>query len=141
MSLYEVLGVSPTASGAQVTAAYRRLLRRYHPDTAEPTLRDSDARSERAAGETLQSVIDAYEVLHDPVRRADYDRRHAVVTSPVRPRPAANSTDFLLRVSPVSWQDGRSPLLVSDSSRAAARDDMWELIEGLLDMLDRRWTP
>ena len=57
---YEVLGVPRAAKAATVTAAYRALARRHHPD------RGGDARRFRA-------VQEAYEVLGDAEARAAYD--------------------------------------------------------------------
>jgi curved DNA-binding protein CbpA len=63
---YDVLGVSPTATAIEITRAYRRLVRRLHPDT----------RPERpGAGRELAEVLAAYELLGDPARRAEHDRR------------------------------------------------------------------
>ncbi|WP_206641606.1 J domain-containing protein [Nonomuraea polychroma] len=61
---YMVLGVEPSASTAQITSAYRRLVRVLHPDArpAGPAARDRFA-----------EVVDAYAVLRDPARRAAYD--------------------------------------------------------------------
>jgi DnaJ-class molecular chaperone len=64
--LYAVLGVPPSATQAEISHAYRALLRRHHPDTRAP-----DDGSDAA----LQQVLAAYAVLHDPARRADYDRQ------------------------------------------------------------------
>jgi curved DNA-binding protein CbpA len=61
---YTVLGVERTASAAQITSAYRRLMRVLHPD-ARP--------AGPAARERFAEVIDAYAVLRDPARRAAYD--------------------------------------------------------------------
>ena len=60
---YGVLGVSPTSEDVVIRAAYRALMRRYHPD-ADPA---SDA-SQRA-----QAINAAYSVLSDPEKRARYD--------------------------------------------------------------------
>jgi DnaJ-domain-containing protein 1 len=62
--LYQVLGLNPGASGAEIKSAYRRLARRYHPDvSASP---DAAARFVR--------ISQAYQILSDPPRRAAYDR-------------------------------------------------------------------
>jgi curved DNA-binding protein CbpA len=67
---YAILGVPPTATQAEISHAYRALLRRHHPDTRTP-----DDESQSAASDTtLQQVLAAYTVLRDPVRRADYDQ-------------------------------------------------------------------
>jgi hypothetical protein len=60
---YAVLGVTPTSEDVVIRAAYRALMRRYHPDT-DP---GSDA-SERA-----QEIAAAYAILGDPEKRARYD--------------------------------------------------------------------
>ena len=71
---YRVLGVGREATSAEVKAAHRRLAKRYHPDAP-----NADAASFLAAQ-------DAYELLRDPLRRRDWDRKHA--TGPVRAEPA-----------------------------------------------------
>lgn len=61
---YEVLGVSRDATEKEIRAAYRRLARRYHPDVCD----------EPDANERFQEIGEAYAVLSDPERRANYDR-------------------------------------------------------------------
>ena len=77
---YLVLGVSPTATQAEITHAYRTRLRAHHPDTRH-TL------SPQAADDNLRQLLAAYAVLRDPARRADYDRAatHAATPPPHRP--------------------------------------------------------
>jgi hypothetical protein len=65
--LYEVLGVTPEADQAAITAAYRRLVFKYHPD------RNS---SPEAAAQTAE-ITGAYRVLGDPLQRARYDTGRA----------------------------------------------------------------
>jgi molecular chaperone DnaJ len=61
---YDLLGVSRTASDAELKRAFRTLARELHPDvSSEP---DADAR--------FRDIAEAYEVLSDPERRATYDR-------------------------------------------------------------------
>ena len=60
---YEVLQVSRNAQPLIVTKAYRLLAAYYHPDNKET----GDV-------ERFTSVVEAYRVLSDPVRRAAYDR-------------------------------------------------------------------
>lgn len=66
MNHYEFLEVSPVASPEVIRAAYRSLMQRYHPDK-----NPGDA----AAAARASQVVQAYEVLSDPVRRAAYDRQ------------------------------------------------------------------
>ncbi|MDE3082716.1 MAG: molecular chaperone DnaJ [Acidobacteriota bacterium] len=62
--LYEVLGVARDASAEDIKRAYRQLARQYHPD-ANP---DPEAEAR------FKEVSQAYEILSDPERRANYDR-------------------------------------------------------------------
>lgn len=73
---YAVLGVAPDAGQGEITAAYRALVRRLHPDTP------------RAADpERLRQVIAAYRVLRDRQRRTEHDwRRGQGEAVPVRVR-------------------------------------------------------
>jgi hypothetical protein len=64
---YAILGVSPTAENVVIGAAYRALMRHYHPDT------NSDPEAQARARE----ITAAYAVLRDPARRAEYDARRA----------------------------------------------------------------
>ena len=63
-SYYDVLEVTPSASQAQIKAAYYRLSKKYHPDTSEEI--DSKHKFARLA--------DAYEVLGNRKNRSLYDR-------------------------------------------------------------------
>ena len=68
-TLYEVLGVGPTASAAEIRTAYRELATRYHPD------RHQGSPLADLATEKLAEINAAYEVLSDPARRATYDAK------------------------------------------------------------------
>src|SRR5579864_4256774 len=62
---YEVLGVSRSASGDDIKRAYRALARKHHPDVAHNKA-DAELR--------FKEINEAYEVLSDPNKRAQYDR-------------------------------------------------------------------
>jgi molecular chaperone DnaJ len=62
---YEVLGIDRDASEAEIKKAYRKLAVKFHPDrnTEDPQ-----------AAEKFREATEAYDVLKDPEKRAQYDR-------------------------------------------------------------------
>ena len=62
MTHYEVLGVSTSATAAEIKRAYRMQARRHHPDIAG------------ADDAVMQALNQAWATLGDPVRRQAYDR-------------------------------------------------------------------
>ena len=74
---YAVLGVSPSATPAEIAHAYRQRLRAQHPDT-----RTTQTGAAPVADEQLQRLLAAYAILRDPARRAAYDRSAQTTTQP-----------------------------------------------------------
>ena len=60
---YDILGVKPDASEADIKSAYRKLARKYHPDKNK----------EAGAEEKFKSINEANEVLKDAEKRRSYD--------------------------------------------------------------------
>ncbi|MEX1034232.1 MAG: curved DNA-binding protein [Cellvibrionaceae bacterium] len=60
---YKILGVEPTADTKSIKTAYRKLARKYHPDVSE----------QHDAEDRFKEVTEAYEVLDDTKKRAEYD--------------------------------------------------------------------
>ncbi len=67
VDLYKLLGVSPSATPAELKDAYRRLAMKYHPDQNP---------GDETAEERFKEIAHAYEILSDPGRRRAYDRLH-----------------------------------------------------------------
>jgi len=61
---YEILGVNRSAGDAEIKRAYHRLAREYHPDLNK----------DPGAEERFKEINQAYEVLADRRKRAEYDR-------------------------------------------------------------------
>ena len=68
---YATLGVLPSAEDYIVQAAYKALCKRFHPDV----YKGADAHERMAA------INEAYEVLGDSSKRAEYDRTRGETTS------------------------------------------------------------
>ncbi len=62
---YEVLGVEKNASTADISSAYRKLAVKYHPDSNP---------DDEEAMERFKEAAEAYEMLSDDEKRAQYDR-------------------------------------------------------------------
>lgn len=84
---YKILGISPTASDAEIKSAYRRLARKYHPDVSKEP--DAEAK--------FKDVGEAYEILKDGEKRAAFDQLRQYGGSGPGPgfRPGAGSSEDL----------------------------------------------
>lgn len=60
---YKILGVEPDADLKTIKTSYRKLARKHHPDVS----------AKDDAGKQFKEVAEAYEVLSDPAKRAEYD--------------------------------------------------------------------
>ena len=61
---YEILGIDKSASQDEIKKSYRKLARKYHPDVNK----------EEGAADKFKEVKEAYEVLSDDQKRAQYDQ-------------------------------------------------------------------
>jgi curved DNA-binding protein CbpA len=64
---YEILQISPNADQETVRRIYKIHAQRFHPDNLES-----------GNAETFKRIAEAYEVLSDPDRRAEYDAQHRI---------------------------------------------------------------
>ncbi len=71
-SHYDVLGVPPRATTAEIRVAYRELARVLHPDRVATG--GGESADAQRNGRTMAAVNEAYRVLSDPGRRVVYDR-------------------------------------------------------------------
>ncbi len=63
---YEILGVPRNATQEDIKRAFRRLAKQYHPDVYKGDRKEAERR--------FHKIAEAYEVLSDPEKRAQYDR-------------------------------------------------------------------
>lgn len=102
---YATLGLLPTSEDVVIRAAYRALIRRYHPDGNAST----------SAAARARAINAAYAVLINPEKRAEYDRMRAAEAWPNAPArrsglpgpsrwfAAASVTVLLVLVYVVTW--------------------------------------
>jgi len=92
---YAALGVPETATVEEISAAYRQLALRYHPDR-QP--------GNAAATEIFERATEAFEVLSDPELRLRYDRTCLPQSPANRRRPPA-TWPFVKEGSEASWAE------------------------------------
>jgi molecular chaperone DnaJ len=80
--LYAILGVSREATQEEIKKAYRKLVRKYHPD-ANP--------GDAEAAERFKKINLAYEILQDPQKRAAYDQYGTLGDAPPGGAPFGGS--------------------------------------------------
>ena len=114
-NFYQILGVGPSASAREVKSAYRRLVKRYHPDLFSTSSAKADAT------EKLRQINEAYAVLGNPKRRQDYDQR-------LNQRPAQSAP--VAATAPPGGRRGASP-----RRPAANRRDKIQIIKFLKERL------
>ncbi|MGN6440552.1 MAG: J domain-containing protein [Arthrobacter sp.] len=121
---YTVLGVARDATRQDISHAYRALMRSHHPDMdgGHP---DVDAghgdidggpaaggahSGDSKQGDELLRIMQAFNVLRDPERRAAYDRKLAAtapIVIPVRKVHSAGApAGPAIRITPVRWESG-----------------------------------
>lgn len=69
MNYYSILGVAPTSEPEVIEAAYRALMKKYHPDKWNGQNAEAELRA--------KLINEAYSALRDPRRRREYDSRAA----------------------------------------------------------------
>ncbi|MFJ5861117.1 J domain-containing protein [Pseudarthrobacter sp. NPDC092439] len=99
---YAALGVRRDADAQEISRAYRALMRSHHPDMDNGPVPE---------GELLR-IMQAFDVLRDPQRRAAYDQQLAapagqpIPVRKMRRRPDEGPSGPVIRVTPVRWESG-----------------------------------
>jgi curved DNA-binding protein CbpA len=127
---YQILGVAAGASQQDIVRAYHRAAHHAHPD-ARPTDPEAAAR--------FRALTDAYQLLSDTGRRADYDRRRAERQRAVRhtraqPRTAPGSAPGRWAGAPL-WA-GPVHIGPPEGQAAGASQPRPDQPAELLDLLD-----
>ncbi len=81
---YEILGVPRDANEKVIKDAFRQLALKYHPDRNK----------EPAAAERFKQIAEAYAVLSDPKKRAQYDVRGRAGVAGFSPEDLFGGVDF-----------------------------------------------
>lgn len=113
---YLILGVPRVETGGGIQAAFRALAKRYHPDLAG-----------QAGAQRFREVMEAYEVLSDPVRRRGYDEQLQTTRDPLTrpaPEPAWTPSSDLEPLVP-------EPVSIADDYGALhpSRDDLLRRVQ------------
>lgn len=129
MDPYKVLGVSPSATDAEIKTAYRSLAKKYHPD------RYKGHDLEELAGEKLKQINEAYDIITKE-RQAGNSHASDGFNSSYSGSSYSGSTEFA---------DIRSAIQMGDLTRADAmldavsnRNAEWHYLKGMV-LLRKGW--
>ena len=86
---YRIMGLEPDASAEEIKRAYKKLARKYHPDVSD----------EPDAQQKFQEIGEAYDILKDPGKRAEYDQLRTYVNQQGRRDAAGGGQRFTFEES------------------------------------------
>ncbi len=112
---YSLLGVPFTATHAEITRAYRRAMKRVHPDRQLPERR-------LAAEDLARRLNAAYTILADPLKRQAYDRtiRQQVMQDQIMRRDVGGFQTFDESPGPARAHQRREPTAAERRERTEA---------------------
>jgi uncharacterized protein len=115
LDYYDILGVSSRSEIEVIRAAYKALMRKYHPDRDRSDISGAKARE----------INEAFAVLSDPIKRRRYDearlRGAGHPSASHRPRSASSSASASHRPRPASSSASHRPRPASASKPRPAR--------------------
>lgn len=110
---YEVLSVAKTASGDEIKKAYRKVAMQYHPDRNP---------GDKSAEEKFKEAAEAYEVLSDADKKAQYDRfGHAGMRGSGRGAGASNMDDIFSQFGDIFGEGGFESFFGGGGRRGGTR--------------------
>lgn len=122
--LYKLLELPRGASQDDIRKAHRKLVRKHHPD-ANP--------GDRLADERFKEIQQAYEVLSDPQKRREYDKRFHTSSRKNSGRPRARGAGERSggeTTSTVDLSDLLGKLADLSSNRAGGRKESSSQLQG-----------
>jgi curved DNA-binding protein CbpA len=118
-SLYAILNVSPDADPAVIEAAYKALMKKFHPDMV---IGEPEGTQRKAA-----EINRAYQILRNPERRAEYDAGEQARQEAMRmPGPDTRPPSF----QPLPPQRSKWPALFLIAVLAALTFFVWRMTAG-----------
>jgi curved DNA-binding protein CbpA len=93
---YAILEVAPTATLVEIKRSYRRLVRLHHPDL-----------NKDAVDSHIKLLNEAYDVLSDPAKRADYDAQRLEAAQRAAAQAALRrKQEQKQREAEMTWREG-----------------------------------
>jgi curved DNA-binding protein CbpA len=102
---YELLDVAPTATAAQIKKAFREQIAKYHPDKVHHLGKEFQA----MAAERAAALTEAYRLLCDDKRRAEYDASRMTAASPGSGPAPPSATSTASATSPAPPPEAAPP--------------------------------
>ncbi|SPO22354.1 related to Acetylcholinesterase precursor [Ustilago trichophora] len=115
-TLYQTLGVNPTATAAEIRTAYLGKVRQHHPDKLQQHQNDANSIADSSQSDVLiRQLNHAYKTLIDDQQRLQYDEvlsaSRASLVSSQSNKPRISATVDFESFSPLEQEEEDSPLM------------------------------